>query len=188
MSQANLATTFESSKNGDLDSGDYEQPEGDLIKFLTPIGSEPGDTISKTEDRLADTEKGATNTIQFTRYIQPKQLSPIKSDPNQFTVLQQWTGYVVEVGEDTFLSRLVPVEGAGDDQEAEIYLDKIDPNDQQLVQPGAIFYWHIGYLDTPSGRYNTTSIRFRRFPAWSKRDLMEAELGVAKLKSLIDDE
>jgi len=103
-----------------------------------------------------------------------------------FIALQKWEGYVTEVGQDTFHARLIPLLGEGSDLEAEIWIEEIDGEDRTLLQPGAIFYWSIGYLDRPSGRQRTSIIRFQRLPVWTKRELEAARAEAAKLKELLD--
>jgi hypothetical protein len=100
-----------------------------------------------------------------------------------FKAIQRWEGYVLDVTEDSFRARLMTIEGEGPTQEAEILLEELVQEDRKLVEPGAVFYWSIGYLDRPSGRLRISSIRFRRLPAWTSRELEKAraeakELGV----------
>ena len=92
---------------------------------------------------------------------------------------------MIEVGEDTFLARLTPIVGEGPDQEAEIYLDEVDEEERSLIEPGAVFYWSIGYLDTPSGRKRQSVIRLRRLPAWTRRELEAARVEAARLRDLL---
>jgi len=103
-----------------------------------------------------------------------------------FRAIQKWEGYVLDVGPDTFRARLISIVGEGPDQEAEIYLEEVDPDDQGLVQPGAVFYWSIGYLDRPSGRLRAAILRFRRLPAWSEAELNAARSEAKKLESLFE--
>lgn len=89
----------------------------------------------------------------------------------KFTVLQAWEGTVREVRED---SLVVVLKDQGDepqpDEEAEVYFDEIDPEDHDLVAPGAIFYWSIGYRDGRSGRERVSLIHFRRLPVYTDAD------------------
>ncbi|MEW6137075.1 MAG: hypothetical protein AB1733_02510 [Thermodesulfobacteriota bacterium] len=105
-----------------------------------------------------------------------------------FNAVQKWEGFVIEVGPETFLARLVRIKGEGPDQEAEIYLDEVAEPDQELIQPGAVFYWSIGYLDRPSGRMRSSIIRFRRQPAWTQRELEAARARARTLRGILHDE
>ena len=101
-------------------------------------------------------------------------------------VLQKWEGVVLEIGEDTFTARLALLAGEGGDQIAEIYCDEIDADDRMLLEPGAVFYWSIGYLDKPSGRERFSQIRLRRLPVWSASELRIAKNKVDELGELLD--
>jgi hypothetical protein len=83
---------------------------------------------------------------------------------------------VQDVGEDSFRARLVDLARQAPDEEAEIYLSEVSDDDKSLVEPGAIFYWSIGYYTDKSGQRRRSSlIRFRRLPTWSRREIEEAQ-------------
>lgn len=104
-----------------------------------------------------------------------------------FTVLQKWEGYVTEVRGVTFRARLQGLRGEESDQEAEIFMEEVSPEDRDLIEAGAVFYWTIGYLDRPSGRLRVSHIRFRRLPVWSERELDAAKEAASHLKNLLND-
>lgn len=103
-----------------------------------------------------------------------------------FQAMQKWEGHVTQVGADTFTARIVRIVGEGPDQEAEIYKEEVASDDHALIEPGAVFYWSIGYLDRPSGRLRASIIRFRRLPVWSKHELENAEAKADNLKGLLN--
>ncbi len=91
---------------------------------------------------------------------------------DNYILLQQWEGVVLEVHEDYFTSQLHELSGNSPDETAEIPLDEISDVDLNLITPGAFFYWNIGYYVNKSGqRTRSSMIRFRRLPAWSKNEL-----------------
>lgn len=116
----------------------------------------------------------------------PSPQRQLRPDPHRFLAKQKWEGYVTEVGPETFWARLILLSGEGGDQDAEIYLEEVDREERSLIEPGAVFYWSIGYLDGPSGRARTSQIRFRRLPAWHQRELEEAITRSAELHDLFD--
>ena len=123
------------------------------------------------------------NKVQF--LIVPPSLCQARE---YFHVKQKWEGYVIEVAQDTFRARLVPIIGEGSDLEAEIYLEDVELPDRTLVEPGAVFYWSIGYIVKPSGnRCRASLIRFRRLPPWAKEKLEAARAEAEKLMSLLDE-
>lgn len=105
----------------------------------------------------------------------------------QFILKQKWVGYVIDVSNDSFLARLITLVGEGSEIEAEIYLEEVDERDHPLIQPGATFYWSIGYNDT-SGRQRVSEIRFRRLPPWTPKELESANAEAASIRALFDDE
>jgi hypothetical protein len=100
----------------------------------------------------------------------------------RFILLQQWEGYVLDVTDACFSARLVDKAGGGDDLEAEFDLEEVDESDRQLLTPGAMFYWVIGYLDRADGRRRTSLIRFRRLPMWQQSDVQRAQRRSRSLK------
>jgi hypothetical protein len=78
---------------------------------------------------------------------------------------QQWIGRVEEVHDDYFLASLRDARGVEEPEEelAEIWLEQLSRSDLEYVQPGAIFYWVIGYRDEPHGqRIGSSLFHFRR--------------------------
>ena len=100
------------------------------------------------------------------------------------TTLQRWEGNVVEVNDQSFIARLADRTGARVDEEGEFSLEEVSPADRNLVIPGAVFYWSIGYLDQRSGQRTRESVlRFRRLPAWNRRELDEARQRARKISA-----
>lgn len=100
----------------------------------------------------------------------------------RFIPLQKWEGTVIEVSGDTFFAHLVDQSNVGPDEEAEFSLEEVTPEDKDLLEPGAVFYWNIGYLVGVSGqRTRCSDIRFRRLPVWRADELEQAKLEAKKL-------
>ena len=115
-------------------------------------------------------------------------IPPFPQSQEYFNVKQKWEGYVLEVGQDTFRARLVPIVGEDADLEAEIFLTDVEDSDQVLVEPGAVFYWSIGYAIKPSGnRYQASFIRFRRLPPLTKEKLEVARAKAKQLMNFFDE-
>lgn len=88
---------------------------------------------------------------------------------------QSWEGVVLDADEEGFNARLVDVSGSPD-LETRFEFAEISPDDLALVEEGAIFYWNLGYKDSPSGqRERYSMLRFRRLPGWTARQLDAAE-------------
>jgi hypothetical protein len=91
----------------------------------------------------------------------------------RFALLQQWEGVVRELGPAEFTAVLRDLTNpAQPEEEVVLSFDDVTPDDQKLLAPGGIFYWSIGYRKERTGQVDRVStIRFRRLPAWSRRDL-----------------
>ena len=88
---------------------------------------------------------------------------------------ERWEGVVLGVESDVFRARLVDLDRRTPDEEAEIHLSEVSDEDRALVEPGAIFYWSVGYYTDRTGqRMRRSLVRFRRLPAWTRRELDDA--------------
>ena len=91
-------------------------------------------------------------------------------------VLQEWEGYVVEMGGDDLVARLVDLTAGSshEDEEAVIPLAAISESDVAAVDVGSIFRWVIGYERSPAGTKKRVSrIVFRDRPRMEERDFQE---------------
>lgn len=128
---------------------------------------------------LAISEEPAPQSVFFREsvYSQPS---------TRFEVLQKWEGIVLDVLPDSFTARLIDLTLEGSDEEAEFALEEIDEGDKDLLKPGAVFYWNIGYSDSPSGRARVSIIRFRRLPVWRSEELERAKRDAERLSGLLE--
>lgn len=141
-----------------------------------------GDTISYTQTGLqrrgTDTRQAKPHNFLLNR-PQPQMMH------ERFRAIQKWEGYVIDADDEVFRARLIPLKGEGCEQEAAIFLSEITNEDRAMIQPGAVFYWSIGYLEKPSGTMRASIIRFRRLPAWTAQELTAAETKAIELKELL---
>ena len=94
-----------------------------------------------------------------------------------FLALQRWEGIVTDCMGETFNARLTDLttEGA-EEEEVELLLEDVPGEDRALIEPGAVFYWAIGYRYEASGQSSRVStLRFRRLPVWSAAELKAAD-------------
>lgn len=102
-----------------------------------------------------------------------------------FTLLQQWEGVVSTEPRDEEFSAVLRdlTNPLRPEEQATFSVDQVPPPDRKLVVPGAVFYWSIGYEDTPTGTRRTVSLlRFRRLPAWTRADMRRIAREVERLK------
>ncbi len=113
---------------------------------------------------------------------------PLILDREFFRAIQKWEGYVTKVGKESFWARISTIIGEGSDQDVELDIQEIDSDDRELIEPGAVFYWSMGYLDRPSGRLRASLIRFRRLPIWEEQDLGKAKAEAEKLQVFLNND
>jgi hypothetical protein len=88
---------------------------------------------------------------------------------------------------DSFVARLVDKTDGNPEEEAEIPLAEIMPGDRELVKPGAVFYWVIGYRREDHGqRSRSSTIRFQRLPSWSPAEVERAKIAAETFLSFLD--
>jgi len=106
-----------------------------------------------------------------------------------FDVVQQWNGHVLEVYEKTFLARMKTILGEDPDQEATIKFRAVDEEDFDLLEPGAFFYWSLGYMRRPNGVIRKHSdLRFRRLPIWREETREFAQMEAQSIRQLFSDD
>ncbi len=88
--------------------------------------------------------------------------------------LQEWEGYVTDIGNDEFEARLLDLT-AGDSvarEDAVIPLDDVSAEDRLNMEPGSIFRWVIGYERSVGGaRRRVSQIVSLDLPPMTDRDL-----------------
>lgn len=147
-----------------------------------PISAAADKSHSASEDGVPTAEDGV---VVSPERFQAQEIPETTPQTTQVTVLKQWEG-IVEWVEDRswFRARLTDLKSeSGSRQQVEIDFEDVAPDDRPLIQEGAVFYWDIGRKKTRYGSVeNFSEIRFRRMPAWSKRDLERAERKARELK------
>lgn len=112
------------------------------------------------------------------------------AEGRRFKALQLFEGTVAEADEDAFVATLRDqTDPAQPLQRATISIDNVWESDRDLIAPGAVFYWSIGYQIQPHGQRSLTStMRFRRLPAWTASDLRRAEDIASSFDDFFSDE
>ena len=93
-----------------------------------------------------------------------------------FNSIQKWEGVVTKVVEGSFFARLVditdPTNNDGSEEIIEIPNEDVSSKDDlELIVPGAIFYWNIGYQTVNGQDSKASIITFRRLPKWTAKKL-----------------
>ena len=95
-----------------------------------------------------------------------------------FHALQEWEGYVLEVGDTDFAARLVDLTAGSthEQEEADIPLAEISDRDSARIRPGSVFRWVIGYERSVAGtRRRVSQIVFRDLPEITETDVQDGE-------------
>ena len=119
--------------------------------------------------------------------INISQLDGVTSVPRQvpsMSPLQEWEGWVVDMGENQFTARLTdltagPAASESDgiaEEEATIPYSELSEEDLNSLRPGSIFRWVIGYERAPSGtKKRVSQIVFRDLPVMTAQDMSTGE-------------
>ena len=106
----------------------------------------------------------------------------IEPERDRFHALQEWEGYVVDVGETDFGARVVDLTAGSEqaEEEATIPLSEISDSDAERIREGSIFRWVIGYERSVTGtKKRVSQIVFRDLPAITSTDLKDADVWAA---------
>ena len=98
--------------------------------------------------------------------------------PARLHVLQEWEGYVVEIGDKEFTSRLTNLTAGAsyEQEEAVIPLVQLSDGDAAKMREGSVFRWAIGYERSASGaRKRVSVIAFRDLGTLTEADLRAGE-------------
>ena len=87
--------------------------------------------------------------------------------------LQEWEGYVVEIGDTDFTARLVDLTAGSsyEEEEATVPLGELSDNDIVKLRIGSLFRWVIGYERSLAGtKKRVSQIVLRDLPAVTEAD------------------
>ena len=113
----------------------------------------------------------------------------VQLQARRFQVLQQWEGIVTDIGRETFWGEVVDLTDRSNPSEVvEIPFSEIATSDRQLLKPGSVFYWSIGYETSPGGQIRRVSeIRARRSPVWSQHAVDSIKSRAKQLLNQLSD-
>lgn len=105
-------------------------------------------------------------------------------------IIQDWKGYVVDVGESDVTVRLqdMTTHDSVESEEADFPIDEFLDDNRDVVRPGALFRWVIGYERTGNrGRRHFSEIYFRKFPDLSDSIQDDVEKRTAKFMAAVSE-
>lgn len=158
---------------GDMQERVKRTLEANKASYATDL-SNPAQSLSSTLWSDVQTSKinSQINSAVISAFRIPPQQVALSLEP-----LQEWEGYVTEVGRESFTARLVDVTARRklEEEEAEFPISDLSDTDREQLKLGAVFRWVIGYQRSLGGtKRRVSQLTFRRMPAWSKRDLVRA--------------
>src|SRR5262249_16081638 len=105
-------------------------------------------------------------------------------------IAHHWEGTVERVEGDTFSATLRSLSDPDEsEKQAELPKDALNEDDFEMLRPGAVFYWTIGYSISASGLCSRSStLAFRRLPAWTKKDVERLKLKAKELFAAFGEE
>ena len=170
----------------------------------TEINSLPGNanvseivqrmTFENTERLLEMANMERTEDVTASEQLTPKkELSKLKFGPEpkksnfRYVSLQEWEGYVSSIHDDEFTARLADVTAGSSalEEEATFPISDVVESDRDLLVPGAVFRWSIGYAHHGRTRMRSSMIAFRRLPQWLKSDIERANQRALELQDSI---
>lgn len=170
MTASALAKTYEESEvaeSGGCEPSVFQKTRRKL-KIATSIDSKEGDVLVRPVREIRPIPK-----ISATVY-------------RSFKLLQQWEGQVQRVAGSSFVAIITDkTNQENDEEEVEIDLAEVAPDDFALVRPGSLFYWAVGYEDGQGiPRQRVSRIRFQRLPGLTTRDIARAKQNARTFRSL----
>ncbi len=162
-----------------LEEAKQKMPEDEILKYSkSKIGQEDNSSLSNLKSVT-------TNIPEKELPVTPIYHFKLKQNTGRAISLQKWQGIVTQIFKDSFYSDLINLTHEGFDEETEFSIEEVSPEDQSLIEVGAIFYWSIGYHHSYSGqRTRMSQIRFKRMPNWSKKAIEMAEKKAKKTATL----
>ncbi|MDP2815251.1 MAG: methyl-accepting chemotaxis protein, partial [Rectinemataceae bacterium] len=140
--------------------------------------SNPLEDPSETEGTwcLSGLGERDSSIIQKPKVNRPYLRSVASHKRISFILLQQWEGRVIQVSANDFTAIVADkTNTSNDDEEIVFDIEDVLDEDRELITPGAVFYWSIGYDDSSGSRRRVSQILFRRLPGLSNREIKEAE-------------
>lgn len=137
------------------------------VTVAPPAPQDESETASPSTSSDAGNYAIDTEARQRDQALPAPRPKILRTEALTFQRLEQRDGVIVGVDSDagTFTARLVDPRAVEPDQEVEVDLEQVSPGDLELVEPGALFFWAIGYVTRPTGRRSLLlTIDFRRLP------------------------
>ena len=183
MHQADLSTArSQANRSETRDSFDAEITHEDIVRravarfdleFRRGIDASQG---TSTHQANANSRSPVTDRrqVDLSRIVDLPRLPARRMSATRLHALQEWEGYVVEIGGEEFTARLTDITAGAsyEQEEAIIPLSELSDGDAAKMREGSVFRWVIGYERSASGtKKRVSQIVFRDLPAITEADL-----------------
>ena len=147
------------------------------IAIVKQFDALPSVGVSQTAPS-PETARSNIDPILKGAFLKSEVTVPSPGDLPTLRTLQLWEGTVTGLRENGFIAVLSDKTNPDNpDERGEFSFDRIEisEEDQQLVTPGASFYWIIGTQVTRGKTVqNVSMVHFRRTPIWTERMLTKS--------------
>lgn len=153
-----------------------------------PSVSKPVEVTCRNTGFLTTEEYTQTRTLQRPQKTYRAPLPPhsatTAAGPDA-SPIQIWEGRVlnVDVPSNVMTVLLTAKMGQFHDHTADIELQWVSEQDRDLVQPGAVFYLSLFKQMKRGSVQNSQELRFRRLPAWTRKQLENIQVNAAMIRS-----
>lgn len=160
---------------------------GELIQQILVAPTSKQNAQSTLEESPARGESSNLHHVEPITFQLPEFASRPRSRHRPFVAAQEWEGHVVDVSDQTFTARLMDVTAGVelDREEADFLISDLDESDHDLLVPGAVFRWSIGYLRNGTTKIRGSQIVFRRLPKWQAIDVDQGKNRAEELAAAI---
>lgn len=174
--------TFSSTSDGKMGS----MHDAELAKWMLPGWRRSSGARVKQFQSLthADTNVHSQDAENLSQVIEP-----LHSIGPRLHALQEWEGYVIEIGENDFGARLVDLTANAlqESEEATIPRAELSADDDIKMHIGSIFRWVIGYEYSEYGtKKRVSQIVFRDLPAVTEMDIRDGEAWAQRMSLFLD--
>ena len=151
---------------------DVAERIGLALEYGTDAAFGTGSRASNVATNGLSTD-GRQSIDDLSRAVSLPPLPPHRPLPVTLHALQEWEGYVVEIGEEEFVARPIDITAGAsyEEEEATIPISDLSDSDAARMQKGSIFRWVVGYERSAVGTKKRVSrIVFRDLPAMTESD------------------
>lgn len=173
-----------------------------LLKTIDDFQSFPDSSYNQAPTYIEDVKKSSINNelfssdnlnlVNYTNYgrLNFSRTAPIPKTEcipqRSFKLLQEWFGTVADVNTKTFTAVISDRTNSDNSKEfVELDLSEVPEDDIKILRPGSLFYWSVGYEDSPGiPRQRVSRIRLQRLPGLTVREILKAEQKAQAFKDI----